>query len=166
MELLSKLGIDYKLLIAQIINFTILAFVLYKLVYKTVHDTLDRRSKIIEKGIHDAKASEDKLMKINEMSEQRMAETEKHIGALLEKARKDADVTKEEIVTAANAQSEDMLRRTRAQIAEEKEKLMQEITSSVGTLVIKLTTKILESEFTDADQKRLADKLADAIKPQ
>mgnify|MGYP001588456271 CR=1 FL=1 len=64
MELISKLGIDWKLLVAQIVNFFILLFVLYKFAYKPVLEMLEKRSKTIEKGIHDAKASEERLKEI------------------------------------------------------------------------------------------------------
>ena len=164
MELISKLGIDWKLLLAQIINFAILAFVLYKFVFKTVLDTLENRSKAIEKGMHDAKAAEEKLREIEVLRDKRMGETEKQVGVLLERARKDAETMKEEIITTAKTQAEDLLRRTKVQIAEEKEKLMQAVRTDVGALVIQLTSTLLEREFSAADQKRLGEALAKEMK--
>lgn len=160
MELLNKLGIDWKLLLAQIVNFAILAFVLYKFVYKIVLDTLEKRSRMIEKGVHDARASGEKLMQIEKLAEQRMLETERQVGVLLEKARKDADLVKQGIMAEANAQADDFLRRTRSQIAEEKEKMLVEVRAEVSTLVVKLTAKLLTKEFSATDQKRLSDAIA------
>ena len=48
-ELFSKLGIDWKLLIAQIINFLVLLFVLYKFAYRPILSMLEKRTKKIEK---------------------------------------------------------------------------------------------------------------------
>lgn len=156
MELISKLGIDWKLLLAQIINFFILLAVLYKFVYKPVLDALDKRSKTIEKGMHDAKASEERLRQIEELREQRMAEAEKQIGQMFEKAKQDAETVKKDLLAAAGAQSEDLLRRTKIQIEEQKQAMLEEVRAQTALFIIKAAEKILEREFSDADQKRLA----------
>lgn len=45
MNLLGKIGIDLKLIIAQIINFSILVFILYKLVYKPIIKRIEEEQK-------------------------------------------------------------------------------------------------------------------------
>ncbi len=164
MELLHKLGIDWKLLIAQIVNFAILLFVLYKFVYKPVLDLLEKRSKTIEKGIRDAKESEERLVKIEKMREERMAQAEKEIGRLLGQAKSDAEAMKKDIVEAANAQAEDLLRRAKIQMTEEKEKMIQDVKSEVTMFIVQATGKLLEREFSPVDQKRLADAVAQEMK--
>ncbi|MBI2638657.1 F0F1 ATP synthase subunit B [Candidatus Peregrinibacteria bacterium] len=164
MELIHKLGIDWKLLIAQIVNFFILLFVLYKFVYRPVLDMLDKRSKTIEKGIADAKESEQRLIHIEKMRETRMAETEKAIGKLLDQAKIDAEAMKKDIVAAAHAQSEDLLRRSRIQMEEEKQKMIQDVKREVTAFIMLATGKLLEREFSSADQKRLADVIASEAK--
>lgn len=164
MELLHKLGIDWKLLIAQIVNFAILLFVLYKFVYKPVLEMLEKRSKTIEKGIRDAKESEERLVKIEKMREERMAQAEKEIGRLLDQAKNDAEGMKKDIVAAANAQSEDMLRRAKIQMTEEKEKMIQDVKSEVTRFIVLATGKLLEREFSAVDQKRLTEAVAQEMK--
>lgn len=157
MELISKLGIDWKLLVAQIINFFILLFVLYKFAYKPILEMLNKRSKMIEKAVHDSKASEERLKEIESTRQKMLAETEKEIGELLEKAKADAEVMKKGIVAAAQEQGEDLLRRAKAQIAEEKEKMAEDVKKEVVKFIVLATGKILEREFSAEDQKRLAD---------
>ncbi len=164
MELITKLGIDWKLLVAQIVNFTILLVVLYKFVYGPVLAMLEKRTKTIEKGLHDAKVSEEKLIAIEKLSQERMSATEKEVGALLDRARHDAEGMKKDILAAAQTQADDLLRRTRLQIEEDKQKMLQEVKSEVTTHIVKLTGKLLEREFSDADQKRLAEALSKEMK--
>lgn len=164
MELIGKLGIEWKLLVAQIVNFFILAGVLYAFVYKPVLGMLEKRSQTIEKGIHDAKAAEERLAQIEKAREERMAETQKEVGKMFDTARANAEAMKKDIVAAANAQSEDMLRRARIQMTEEKEKMMAEVKSEVTAFIVKITGKLLEREFTPADQKRLTDAITQEMK--
>ena len=86
-ELLSKLGIDWKLLIAQIINFLVLLFVLWKFAYGPILAILDKRTKKIEQGLKDAEASRKKLADSEERQKEilKMARTEGK--EIVEKAR-------------------------------------------------------------------------------
>ena len=60
-ELLTKLGIDLKLLVAQIVNFLILLLVLYKFAYGPIVAMLEKRQKKIEKGLKEAEEAHKKL---------------------------------------------------------------------------------------------------------
>lgn len=157
MELLSKLGIDWKLLIAQIVNFTILLVVLLKFAYKPVIGALDRRTKMIEKSIHDAHEASEKLKNIEKMEKERMSDAHKQIGALLEKAKSEAEEMKKGIVDEARRASDDMLARTHAQLKEEKASMLAEAKAELSNLVIAAASKLLEREYSAADQKRLAE---------
>lgn len=157
MELLSKLGIDWKLLIAQIVNFTVLLVVLLKFAYKPVIGALDRRTKMIEKSMNDAHEASEKLKNIEKMEKERMSDAHKQIGALLEKAKGEAEEMKKGIVDEARRASDDMLARTHAQLKEEKASMLAEAKAELSNLVIAAASKLLEREYTAADQKRLAE---------
>lgn len=163
MELISKLGIDWKLISAQIINFALLLFVLYKFAYKPILDMLDKRSKLIEKGVNDAKKSEELLQKMQEQEKEKIAAAAREVGKMLENAKRDAEAMKKDIVAAASAQSDDMLRKTRLQMAEEKEKILVEIRREITPLIVRATSKILQREFSDADQQRLMKAVTEEI---
>lgn len=54
MELLNALGIDWKILLAQFVNFAVLVFVLWKFAYKPIFKFLEDRKNKIEEGIKNA----------------------------------------------------------------------------------------------------------------
>ncbi len=164
MELLSKLGIDWKLLLAQIINFTILAVVLMKFLYKPVLATLDRRSKMIEKSISDSHEASEKLKNIEKMERERTQEAHKQIGSMLDKAKQEAEEMKKAIVDEARRASDDMLARTHVQLKEEKARMLAEAKAELSQIVVDAASKILEREYSEADQKRLATAVAHEMK--
>lgn len=55
MELFNALGVDLKILFAQLVNFAILFFVLYKFAYKPLLKLIDDRKDMIEDGVLNAK---------------------------------------------------------------------------------------------------------------
>ena len=121
---------------------------------------LEKRSKTIEKGIHDAKASEERLKEIEQTRRKILDEAAREVGKLLEKAKADAEAMKKDLMADANEQAEDLLRRTKALVAEEKEKMTEDVKKEVAKFIILATGKILQREFSDSDQKRLADAVA------
>ena len=94
MEVLAKLGIDGKLLLAQAINFAVLFWVLRRFAYRPMLDFLEKRATRIEQGLKDAEAAKVKLgeMEEKEKSALLQARTEaKNIIALAEAAAKKRD---------------------------------------------------------------------------
>lgn len=160
MELLSKLGIDWKILIAQVINFAILLFLLAKFVYKPALTMMEKRRKLIEKGVKDAEDSAKRLKEIDELREQKLTEAHREIGKLLDSARKDAEGLKKEIVAAAQTQSEELVKRARSQMVEEKDRMMEDLKREVTGIIVQATGRILQREFSGDDQKRLLQALS------
>lgn len=164
MELISKLGIDWKLLIAQIINFCILLGILYKFAYKPVLGALEKRSKRIEQGLKQASESEERMREIDKMRDVKLREAEHQVGKLIEDARKDAERMRKEIVDAANSQAEALVIRAKTQIEEEKVKMVADLKHEIAGIVIQATGRILEREFSNADQSRLTEAISKEMK--
>ena len=64
MEIFSKLGIDWRLLLAQVVNFLILLFVLRRFAYTPMLRFLEKRKNRIEKGLKEGKLATEKLLQI------------------------------------------------------------------------------------------------------
>ena len=90
----EALGIDWKILILQVVAFGILVLILAKWVYPPILKMLDRREKLIEDSVKAAKDANEKAAKSADEIAQQLA-----------KARTEA----EDIVAAAREQSAQML---------------------------------------------------------
>ena len=56
-ELIKTFHIELNLLVAQIVNFSIVLFVLYRFAYAPILKTLNSRTGKIEKGLKDAESA-------------------------------------------------------------------------------------------------------------
>lgn len=92
--LFGALGIDWRLLILQIVAFLILVFLLGKFVYPWLMKQVDERAAAIEKAAEAATAAE-----------KAAADTKEQVAELLEKAREEAA----EIVETAQLESAELL---------------------------------------------------------
>lgn len=159
MELLNNLGINAKLLIAQIVNFLVLLFVLYKFAYGPVLKLLNERTNKIEKGLKDAEDAQKKLAEITEKEKEVLLKARKQAQEIVDNAEKIAVKNKEEIIAVAKVQSEKILADSAKKIEMEKDLMFQEIKKQVAELVIAATGKVINEKLDTAKDKELIEKV-------
>lgn len=106
-ELFHTFGIDWRLLIAQIINFFLLFFLVYKFLSKPLYEIIEKRRKEIEEGYKNKEEAE-KLIK--------------EIYRLREEILKKAEIEKEEMLRSAYQERESLIKN----FLEEVDKLRKE----------------------------------------
>ena len=154
-ELLTKLGIDWKLLIAQIVNFLVLLFVLWKFAYGPVLAMLDKRQKKIEKGLKDADEAHKKLAESEEKQKEILRKARTEAKDIVEKAYIQAEKSKSEIAGEAKKQSDKIIANAKDQIEQEKNKMITEVKSEIGSLVVAATEKIIGEKMDSEKDKKL-----------
>ena len=108
-ELINTFHIDIKLIIAQLVNFAIVLFVLYKFAYGPVLKMMEERAKKIEKGLQDSEEARKKLVEISEKEKEVLVEARKAAQEIVSKAEEVANRNKEEIIASAKVQAEKIL---------------------------------------------------------
>lgn len=162
-DIMSALGIDWRLLILQIIAFVILVWLLGKFVYPFLMKSVDEHQKNIENAASAAKEAQASA-----------AESQAETAKLLAKARKEASV----IVSSAKSEAADMLAASeeRAKAAAEQiaadaqaairndiEKARRELHDETLQLVALATEKVVRKSHTKkADTDLIADLLKEA----
>ncbi len=119
-QILAVFGIDWRILIVQIINFSILLFVLWYLLYRPLVAMVEnRRAQIIE-GV---------------------AKAERADAAL-----RDADAKKAELITKASLEAEELLKTARTASKQKEQSLVREAEEKAARIVSEATLKAKETE--------------------
>lgn len=158
MELLHSLGINGKLLLAQIINFLILLFVLYKFAYGPVLKMLSERTEKIEKGLKDAEDSHKKLQEITVKEKEILDKARGEAQEMMKRATDAAALQAEEIVVSAKDKTEKMIEVAQKQIEQEKTKILAEAKAEIASLVMAATEKIIDEKLDANKDKELIEK--------
>lgn len=158
-ELLTKLGIDWKLLIAQIVNFLVLLFVLWKFAYGPIVAMLEKRQKKIESGLKDAEDAHKKLAESTEKEKEILKKARTEAKDIIEKAHAQAEKGKSEIAGEAKTQAEKILANAKTEIEQEKLKTIAEIKSEIGGLVVAATEKIVGEKIDEKKDKEIIEKI-------
>lgn len=157
-ELIKTFHIDVKMIAAQMINFAVVVFVLYKFAYKPLLQKMEERTNEIEKGLKDAKMAQEHLEDAEKKREERINQGKKEARKILEDAQKQADKNREEIVGQAKADAEKVVEHAKKQIQNEKEKVIVDIKKEIGGLVVAATSKIISEKMDDEKDEILVEK--------
>ncbi|MFC1637972.1 F0F1 ATP synthase subunit B [Patescibacteria group bacterium] len=155
MELINALGLNVKILLAQLINFSVLLFVLYKFAYNPILKMLDERNDKIEKGIKDAESATDKLVEIEKKEKKVLSDARKEAQKIISSAEDMAKKNKEDIMEDAKKQSQDILEKAKRTIEQEKSQMMAEVKKEVIELVGVATEKVVGEKIDEDKDKEI-----------
>ena len=122
-ELIRQFGVDWKLLLAQAVNFGILIFLLTKFAYRPILAMFAKRREDIEKGVRFTKEAEEARDRADAMSAAEMRRARAQALAVVTGAEETAKIRKEEIATEATRKSEAIIADARRAAAQEKAKM-------------------------------------------
>ncbi len=159
MELFEKLGIDWRMLIAQMINFGILLFILHRYVYRPLIGMLEKREAMIEKSVTDARAIEERLKGAEAGYEEIMTKARVEAAQMLEMVEKTAEQRRSQALEKTKEDVRQIVEQTRSMLAREKEQLLEDVRSDVARLVVSATRGVLADVVTPKISEELAEKV-------
>jgi len=143
---INTFHIDWKIIVAQSINFVIVLFVLYFLLVKPLKKLMKERSENIEGGLNDAKTNAELLK--NTKKEYNIIVMNARIEAneIFQDGKKEAESKKTEMLENAKKEVDNMISSGKKVLLSEKVKIVEEAKKEIVSLVVKATEKLLESE--------------------
>lgn len=161
----ATLGINWKLLLAQLINFAIVLFILWKWVFTPLSQKLSERTARIEKSLKEA----DDINKMHRDAETEKAElirsARQEASAIITASEASANKVKEEIIAEAKVQSQKIAEDAKKDLAAKQEAMLQAVRAEAAILVVAATEKILAEKLDSASDKALIKRsLADLMK--
>ena len=156
---IAAFHIDWKIIIAQAINFGVVLGVFYFFALKPIKKLMRERKERIEKGLVDAKHNENMLELTQKESEEIIAKVRAEGHELWKEAKDEAELKKQKMLEDAKVEVQAMLDSTRKILESEKARILDEAKLEVTSLVIRATEKILEDDidhsFTDKQLKHI-----------
>jgi F-type H+-transporting ATPase subunit b len=155
LQALDALGINLGYLISQIVNFTLLAVLLYFVAYKPVLRMLDERSARIQKGLEDAEVASRRAAEMEQEYEQRMTEARREGQEIIAQATQMSEKARQDILAQARDEARAQVERAREEIARERDQAMAELRQQVADLSLTISEKVLAETLDEERQRRL-----------
>lgn len=154
-ELIKTFHIETNLIIAQLVNFTIVLLVLYKFAYGPILKTLNERTKKIEKGLKDSEESQKKLEEITQKEKDVLVAAKKEAQEIIKKSEEEAKKNTELLINETKDKTAKMIDQARSLIEQEKNKMVSEIKSEIAGLVVTATEKLISEKINSEKDSEL-----------
>jgi F-type H+-transporting ATPase subunit b len=145
-DLLSQFGINWTLLVAQMVNFAILVWVLSRFVYKPVIRILDERRERIENSLAQAKTTEIKSREAEAELAAKMAEAKNEAAAIIAQAKEASVVLQKQASDRVVKDAAQFLEQARKQAETERAQMMADFQTSVVQTSLVIVEKLLKDK--------------------
>jgi F-type H+-transporting ATPase subunit b len=153
---MQSLGIEWRMLVAQLISFSIVFFVLWKLAYKPIFAMLQARREKIADALANAEKIKADVARTEAERQKILADAGDKANALINEAREAAGQVRQRETQKAIAEAEQIVAKAREAAAQERVQMLGELKREVGRLVVQTTSTVTGKILTADDQKRLA----------
>lgn len=145
-QLFATFGINWKLLLAQAVNFGILLGILWYFLYQPVMQMLDTRRKRIAEGVEKAKAADLRLDEAKAEGERMVGEAAREAEGLVATARTRAEERGSEILQAAEERAAATLRDATARADEARRQALKASEKEIARAAVLAAEKILREK--------------------
>lgn len=142
-DIFSALGIDWKMLVFQVIGFVILVWLMAKFVYPPLLKTIDKRQEQIEASSEAAKEAEEKAAKASKEITKLLAEARKEASEIVTTAKEEATALASETEAKSKAESERIVAAAQDTIAKEVLAAKKALHNETIELVASATEKVI-----------------------
>lgn len=161
---IGTLGLNWKLFLAQLVNFTIVILILWKWAFKPITRALESRREKIERSVKQAEEIEERMKEFEKHTAEQMTKARLEAEAIIKRAQELAGSSKQEIVANAQSQADKILAEAKMRIESEKEKMFVEIREEVVNLTIMAAEKILREKLDEKNDKKMVEEILTSIK--
>lgn len=162
-DLFGALGIDWRLLILQIVAFVILVWLLGKFVYPWLMKQVDERQKNIEEAANAAKKAQESAAESEAETAELLAQARKEAAEIVATAKLEATEMVSSSEAKAKSTAEKIVADAHAQISKDIDRARRELHDETLELVALATEKIARTKLdTKGDEALIIETLKEA----
>lgn len=150
-------------LIAGVIAFAIIFFVVWKFALPSLKETLDARQAAIKSELEAAEKSKIEASSLLEDYQAQVAGAKEEAAKIIADAREAGEAVKADIVARAEAEAEAIKARANEEVAAERERVADDLRRQVADLSINVAEKVVASSLDENTQRELVDRYIEEL---
>jgi F-type H+-transporting ATPase subunit b len=157
---MEKLGINWGLLIAQIVNVGLVVWLLTMFLYRPVLNMLNERTRRIQDSLKEAEQVKEQLARANQDYDQKLGQARQEAAAILAQAQERAKGQEAEIVAQARQEADRIRAEAREQAVQERDQLLRDLKNQMAELVTITASRVLGEELKSNHDRLIEESLA------
>lgn len=136
------------------VSFLIVLFLLSKLAWKPIVQSLKDREEGIANALNEAERARLEMQKLQAGNEQLLKEAREERDLILKEAKVVAEKLRADAIAKTQADADRMIAAAKAEIETQKKAAIAELKNSVATLSIDIAEKLVREKLTDTDKQK------------
>jgi F-type H+-transporting ATPase subunit b len=157
LEILSPLGLEFRLLFIQIVGFLLLLWLMKKFLFGRVMDMIQRRGDEIRNAYEENDRTREEVKTLQAEYTQKLQQARKEAEDIIQAATARAEKAGQEIIDKTRLEADELRKRGVADIDQEKKKVISEVRTDVINLSVEIARRLLEKSIEPRDAEKLAD---------
>lgn len=155
MDFLKDFGVEPLLLLAQMVNFAILLFILKRFLYKPILKVLEERKNKIATSMKQSEQIQKKFEELDVKQQEILDNARNESAQIIDGAKSEAKTLANQIQIEASNQTQLSLKRAQETLVLEKQKMISEAKREIVSVVTSATQKVIGKMMTKKDNDRL-----------
>lgn len=153
-EIANQLGISGGLLLAQIVNFLIVMFILRALLYQPVLNMMEQRKARIADSLKDAERAGAAAQEAEQEKAAILEEARREAQEVRAQATRDAERIGQEVRSRAEEEAQEIRIKAQADAEEQRANALADVNQQIADLAILATERILGRELANESEQR------------
>lgn len=158
-ELLGNLGINGKLLAAQVLNFLLVFWLLQKFVFGKLLDFIEKRKREIAKGLELKATAEREVDRTKVLREDVLRKASAEAQQVIKEAQARSQSLEQEHLSLAKRKAEGIVKSAKDQASREQEAALKELQDQVRGMAFAAASRVLARTISKKDQEKLTTEL-------
>lgn len=156
---IGALGVDPQSLLVYLVNFAVLAVILYFFAYKRILGVLDARSAKIKDSLEEADRVRLDAQEQQVQMQRTLDEGRQEGQRVLQDAREAAERYREQQQAQARAQADEILERARSEIQSERDAALEQLRAQFAGLAVTAAERIIRRSLDENTHRDLIDEV-------
>ncbi len=151
LDILGNIGFDWRVALANIVNFLVIFFILKKFAFGPIRKMLSEREGKIREGVENATRAQTALTMAGEEHKRIVAGADREANDIIAKASVNGEGIIESAKDRAQTEAESILEKTRVKLDRERKEMERAVNEKIADVVLMGVEKVLREEI---DQER------------
>jgi F-type H+-transporting ATPase subunit b len=151
-KIFSDFGINLPGILAQVVNFSIVAFILWRFAFKPVLASMEERQQKISAGLKYAEDMKAQLAAAQQESAALIKSAQLEANKIIEDSRRTSKDLAEKLQKEATDSANNVITKAQQAIELERAKMLADVRSEIARLVVTTTERVLAKRLNDADR--------------
>ena len=147
----------------QAINFIILAFILYRVLFKPLTIFVQKRAEGIQQSLEEAKRAREDVARARAEYEESLKTARQEAAALRQRMDREMTEERERLVQQSREEANRLITQARSEIEQEVRRAKADLRGEAVNLSISTAERLIQRNLADEDQQRLAEQYIEEL---